>query len=222
MGHVEVLVTPEQVVDLMTDHTRGRYEHLIQTDASDHGESMRARVVGNGAEDFGQAEERPESVTGVTADQREETIAPRRQRLSKERLHDAFAGERWPAPGADAHHVDPEAVDGPFVTPRGVDDGFRRRVGNTVIDEETQRESVRRAEVDPLPDVNVVGTYAGASCERGGHDAQGEEIPGTSHGGPPGRPLSNGTVRERRPERRAYLVQRTGRLENDQNGAGSW
>src|SRR5262249_61458010 len=137
MGHVEVLVTPEQVVDLMTDHTRGRYEHLIQTDAGHHGEPMRARVVGNGAEDFGQAEERPESVTGVTADQREETIAPRRQRLSNERLHDAFSGERWPAPGADPHLVAPVAVDIPFSTPRGGGDAVRLRAGLNANDEAT-------------------------------------------------------------------------------------
>src|SRR5947209_12469366 len=52
-----------QVVDLMMDHVPGRYEHLVQTDASDHGEPMRARVVANGAEDLGQAEEAPEGVT---------------------------------------------------------------------------------------------------------------------------------------------------------------
>src|SRR5439155_20380945 len=97
----------EQVVDLMMVHVPGRYEHLVQTNASEYGETMRVRVVANGAGDLGQAEEAPEGVTGVTADQREETIAPRRQMLSKERLHDAVAGERWPAPGADAHHVDP-------------------------------------------------------------------------------------------------------------------
>src|SRR2546425_2871267 len=136
-GHVEVLVTPEQVVDLMMDHVPGRYEHLVQTDASDHGEPMRARVVANGAEDLGQAEEAPEGVTGVTADQREETIAPRRERLSKDGLHDAVAGERWPAPGADAQHVDSPAVDGPFRTPRLVDHSRRHRVGNPIIDEET-------------------------------------------------------------------------------------
>ena len=157
-----MLVTSEQVIDLMPDNTRGRHEHLVQTDAADHGVAMRARVVVDSAEDLGQAEEPPQDVTGVTADQREETITPRRQRLSKQRVHDAVAGERWPTPRADAHHVDAQAVDGPFFAPRVVNDGPRHRVGHSLIDEETQREGIRWAEVDAAPDVDVVEPHAGA------------------------------------------------------------
>src|SRR3989442_6964975 len=51
-GHVEVLVTSEQVIDLMPDNTRRPHEHLVQTDAADHGVAMLARVVVSSAEDL--------------------------------------------------------------------------------------------------------------------------------------------------------------------------
>src|SRR5256886_17334677 len=36
-GHVEVLVPPQQVVDLMMDPVPGRYDHRVQTEPRDHG-----------------------------------------------------------------------------------------------------------------------------------------------------------------------------------------
>src|SRR5262249_55462496 len=154
---------------------------------------MLARVVLQRTQHLRQPDQAPQHVAGVASDQGEDTVASGAEWLSEQRLHDALDGEGRARPLPDTDDLDAEAIEGAFFPPGGVDNFPGGLIADSIIDEQTERQAVGRAEVESTPRLDVVKTHAGARRQlHGGDDDEREYIPDTNHVEPSGEAFDQG------------------------------
>src|SRR2546422_1355101 len=133
----------------------------------------------------------------MPADEGQDAVASRRERLAEKPVDDAVHHEGGPPPPRDAGELDLESVQGRLVAPGLVDERSPPLLADPLIEVEAERYGIGRSEVELRASGGAVDADAGAAGEQHESETRSDHASHTPSSLPP--PLSSAARLSGRP-----------------------